>query len=66
MMRNIIMVNTKDSLRAKGARTSDWLGQVKGRILYAYDLGNLVYKGRKLKSSPKPILNSIKRTKPKG
>jgi len=64
-MRNIIFVNTNDSLQTKGARTSDWLGQVKGRVLYAYDLSNLVYKRKKIKSSQKPILNSTQRIKPK-
>ena len=29
-------------LRNSSARTSDWIGQVKGRVIYAYDLDTLV------------------------
>lgn len=38
----MVMIEEKNSLKANGARTSDWLGQVKGGILYAYDLSTVV------------------------
>ena len=46
MIKNMVMVKEKDSLQAKGARTSDWLGQVKDGVLYAYDLSTLVSKSK--------------------
>lgn len=30
----------KERRSSSGARTSDWIGQVKDRILHAYDLGS--------------------------
>ncbi len=27
-------------LEANGARTSDWIGRIKGHVIYAYDLGS--------------------------
>jgi len=38
----MVVIQEKVSLEAKGARTSDWIGQIKGGVLYAYDLGTLV------------------------
>jgi hypothetical protein len=38
----MVMMEGTNSLKANGARTSDWLGQVKGGILYAYDLYTVV------------------------
>jgi hypothetical protein len=42
MRGNMTVMQEKGSLQATGARTSDWIGQIKGGILYAYDLGTLV------------------------
>jgi hypothetical protein len=39
-------------LRNSSARTSDWIGQVKGRVIYAYDLGNLFSGGIELTDRP--------------
>ena len=36
----MVMTQEKISIKANGARTSDWLGQVEGGILYAYDLSS--------------------------
>ena len=38
----MVVIQEKVSLEAKGARTSDWIGQIKGGVLYAYDLSTLV------------------------
>lgn len=35
------VMQEKDSLQANGARTSDWIGRIKGGVLYAYDLSTL-------------------------
>lgn len=34
----MVVIKEGVSLEAKGARTSDWIGQIKGGVLYAYDL----------------------------
>lgn len=36
------MMQEQVSLQANGAKTSDWIGQVKGGVIYAYDLSTLV------------------------
>ncbi len=38
----MVLIQEKVSLQANGARTSDWIGQVKGGVIYAYDLSTLV------------------------
>ena len=48
MRRNMTVIQEKDSLQAKGARTSDWIGQIKGGVLYAYDLSTLTSEGKEL------------------
>lgn len=37
----MVVIEEKNSLKANGARTSDWIGQIEGGVLYAYDLGML-------------------------
>jgi len=34
----MIVMQGEVSLQANGTRTSDWIGQVKGGVLYSYDL----------------------------
>ena len=37
-----IIIQEKASLQANDASTSGWIGQVKGGVIYAYDLSTLV------------------------
>ena len=46
MRGNVTVIQEKDSLQANGARTSDWIGQIKGGVLYAYDLSTLASEGK--------------------
>lgn len=36
------MTRQVGSLQANGASTSDWIGQIKDRVIYAYDISSLV------------------------
>ncbi len=38
----IIIQQQEYPLKTNGASTSDWIGQVKGRVIYAYDLNSLL------------------------
>lgn len=39
------IIQKTESLQANGARTSDWIGRIKGGVIYAYDLGSLASNG---------------------
>lgn len=38
----IIIKQQEYPLQTNGASTSDWIGQVKGQVIYAYDLNSLL------------------------
>jgi len=38
----MVIIQEEYPLRKGCATTSDWLGQVKGGVIYAYDLGDLI------------------------
>ncbi len=37
----MLIIQQQYPLQNSGASTSDWIGQVKGRVIYAYDLNTL-------------------------
>jgi len=41
----MVIVQQLESLQTNSASTSDWIEQVKGCVIYAYDLGTLVFEG---------------------
>lgn len=59
----MIVMQGEVSLQANGARTSDWIGQFNGGILYAYDLSTLVSERQKgLTQTQWTHLNETKKT----
>jgi hypothetical protein len=48
----IIIHQQEYPLNTNGASTNDWIGQVKGRVIYAYDLNSLISGAMKFADEP--------------
>jgi hypothetical protein len=48
----IIIQQQEYPLQTNGASTSDWIGQVKGQVIYAYDLNSLLSGAMKFADEP--------------
>jgi len=59
----MVVIQEMVSLQANSACTSDWIGQVKGGVLYSYDLSTLVPERQKgLTQTQRTHLNETKKT----
>jgi hypothetical protein len=60
----MVTIQEPVSLQPTGARTSDWIGQIKGGVLYAYDLDTLIHSipsGKGLTFAERTALEDSKR-----
>ena len=61
------MMQQESPLRNSSASTSDWIGQVKGRVIYAYDLSTLISEaGGKLELTKEGFEQASWRVSPRG
>lgn len=59
----MVVIQEMDSLKANSACTSDWIGQVKGGVLYSYDLSGFVpVKAGGMTQTQRIHLNETKKT----